>query len=64
MKTPWSKLVATLPEKPMSSDCACDSQRYDKTRAIVYDEGWHVTCLKCAAQWVEHQLSGSRQGRS
>lgn len=59
IKPLWSSLAAKLPEKPMSSDCDCDSKRYDKTQAIVYEEGWHVTCLKCAAQWLEKRLGSA-----
>lgn len=55
----WSALkclAEALPVRPMSSDCACDSQRHDKTRAVVHPEGWDVTCLKCGERWVEWQL--------
>lgn len=64
MWTALKALAEKYPVKPMSSACTCGTPRHDATRPIVHDDGWHVTCLACGAEWVEFRLTGRSPGQA
>jgi hypothetical protein len=39
--------------RPMSSACACGTERHDATRPLAFPGGWLVTCLACRHRWLE-----------
>jgi hypothetical protein len=42
--------------RPMSSGCACGTERHDATRPIAHPGGWYVLCLECRREWIEWAL--------